>query len=77
MNQLTGMKTIVEDALAQAPEPATAEPMFTALGPHFPLLPPVEPDDELRLPLTKPMAQSVASLNDILLSNVLLGDLMH
>ncbi|CAG7847601.1 Probable exocyst complex component sec8 [Serendipita indica DSM 11827] len=58
MRQLVSMRVIVEDPLSPAPDSAV-EPessIATAITPHFPILPPAPPSEELRLPLTKPMA---------------------
>ena len=51
------MRTIVEDPLSPTVD-STMDPDagFTAVTPHFPLLPPAPPTDDLRLPLTRPMA---------------------
>jgi len=57
MRQLVTMRTIVEDPLSPTVD-STMDPDagFTAVTPHFPLLPPAPPTDDLRLPLTRPMA---------------------
>jgi hypothetical protein len=63
MRQLVSMRMIVDDPLSPAVDPALDyEPGFTAVTPHFPLLPPAPPSDELKLPLTKPMALCVVRL---------------
>jgi hypothetical protein len=56
MRQLVTMRTIVEDPLSPTVDAMDSEAGFTALAPHFPLLPPAPPTDDLKLPLTKPMA---------------------
>jgi len=57
------MRTIVDDPLSPVVDSALdSETGFTAVTPHFPLLPPVPHSDELKLPLTKPMALYVVYL---------------
>lgn len=57
MRQLVSMRMIVDDPLSPVMDSALeSETGFTAVTPHFPLLPPAPPSDELKLPLTKPMA---------------------
>jgi hypothetical protein len=57
MRQLVTMRTVVEDPFSPTVESIVdSESGFTAVTPHFPLLPPAPPTDDLKLPLTKPMA---------------------
>ncbi|PVF94506.1 hypothetical protein CPB86DRAFT_833230 [Serendipita vermifera] len=57
MRQLVSMKNVVDDPLSPGPDQAIdSEAVFTAVTPHFPLLPPAPKAEELRLLLSKPMA---------------------
>ncbi|CAG8601119.1 15253_t:CDS:10 [Acaulospora colombiana] len=57
MRQLVSMKSVVDDPLSPGPDQAIeSEAGFTAVTPHFPLLPPAPKAEELRLLLSKPMA---------------------
>jgi hypothetical protein len=58
MRQLVSMRSVVDDPLSPGPDQAIdSDAGFTAVTPHFPLLPPVPQADELKLLLSKPMAQ--------------------
>ncbi|KAG9054799.1 hypothetical protein FS842_004091 [Serendipita sp. 407] len=57
MRQLMSLRTIVEDPLSPTLDSVLEqESAFTATTPHFPLLPPAPRSDELKIPLTRPMA---------------------
>ncbi|KAG8832176.1 hypothetical protein FRC17_001816 [Serendipita sp. 399] len=57
MRQLMSLRIIVEDPLSPTLDSVLEqETAFTATTPHFPLLPPAPRSDELKIPLTKPMA---------------------
>lgn len=57
MRQLVSMRVIIDDPLSPVIDSGPdSEGGLTSATPYFPLLPPAPPSDELKLPLTKPMA---------------------